>query len=155
MKDFVYIGTNVQVGAANTAALLRKWRAIWCPPPNLRPWHVQQHPVPGDRLWLCWMPDTDATTLHVLGGGYIEAAPRQLFDTVLLWTNLDLPGVAPAARALGYEGSNNMSFLRLQQDGLNVLNEPFPQNPRHGYASGLSDLTAPLLAELQQACPIA
>jgi len=50
----------------------------------------------------------------LLGGGRLEAAPRQLFRTSLLWTDPDNPGMRTAAEQLGYGGGTAVSFLRLR-----------------------------------------
>ena len=104
MTDFIYCGTDPPVGASDTQQLLLgPFNAIWYPPPRL-----SIEPSAGDRLWLVWQSSPDAVPL-LLGGGQIRVTD----DGRALWTNATLPGVRPAAEALGYGGPTNMAFLHL------------------------------------------
>ncbi len=64
-------------------------------------------------MWLVWRESPTAQTVLLLGGGRVAQAPRSLFNTNLLWTDPDSPGLRDAAEQLGYEGGTAMSFLRL------------------------------------------
>jgi hypothetical protein len=104
MADFIYCGTEPPVGAAGTQQLLLgPLNAIWCPPAR-----VPVQPSDNDRVWLVWRPSA-ATAPVVLGGGRVAVTDNGR----VLWTNATLPGVRPAARALGYGGPTNMAFLHL------------------------------------------
>ncbi len=90
MTDWIYCGTDPPAGAASTQSLLRTHQAIWCSPPGLRAWPGT--PAAGDRLWLVWR-GTAPDSFVVLGGGVLLRAPRELYQTDLLWTDPDLPGL--------------------------------------------------------------
>jgi hypothetical protein len=66
---------------------------------------------------------------HLLGGGTLDAPPRQLYGTMVLWTNPDAPGLRDAAMNLGYGGGTAMSFLRLVHP---VICEDCPPLPELG-----------------------
>ena len=126
MPDWVYCGTDQQVGAAETLALLVNYNAAWCSPPNLRAWPAAPAPAAGDRLWLVW---TGAGAPPVLlGGGRILANAQPRYGTALLWTNTDIPGVTQYAMIQGYGGGTGMSFLRL--GNVVACNAPFPNAPQ-------------------------
>ncbi len=103
----IYIATAPPVPREQTAALLKEYGAIWCPPPSLRPWKgtpsEREITVLGHRGENCVL----------LGAGVTRSNSRFLFNTHLLWTNRDLPGVRTRAVELGYAGPPNMSFLVL------------------------------------------
>jgi len=150
--DLVYCATDTQVPAAKTAELLKRMRAVWCPPPRLRPWHVPVPPVGGERIWLLWFSQGRVPIL--LGGGRLEVAPRQLFGTQVLWTNADLKGLKNAAIGLGYAGPTNMSFL-LVADPMSPNNGARPPvAPAAGLPSGLNDSNSALSNYLAGFLPI-
>ena len=104
MTDYIYCGTDPPVGADGTQGLLAgSFNAIWCP---RRKTVVQ--PKQGDRLWLVWR-DNDGAVPLLLGGGHLVAPNHNR----IFWTNASLPGVRPAAVAIGYGGPTNMAFLHL------------------------------------------
>lgn len=111
---YIYVGTPAQVAALQTRDLLlsHPWHAIWCPPPQWIPWHVQLAPTGGEPILLVWRP-TPGGALTVLGCGEIVAAPAPAFGSPVLWTNGTAPGLRPLAQGLGYGGPLNMAFLRL------------------------------------------
>lgn len=109
---WIYCGTDQQVDATNTQDLLIAQDAIWCPPPIRNPW--PGNPVGGEPLWLVWRAVNGGPVL-LLGAGIILAAPRHLFQTEILWTNPDMPGMRQYAQGLGYAGPTNMAFLRLHR----------------------------------------
>jgi hypothetical protein len=140
MSDWIYCATAGQVNAAHTQSLLQTHQAIWCPPPGLHPWPGT--PVPGDRLWLVWRAQAGGDPTFLLGGGRIEQAPRNLFNTNLLWADPDMRGVRAAGQQLGYTGPMNMCFLRLQ-GAVFPLAEGNPQAPGLGaLEAGLNVATA-------------
>ena len=101
------------VGADGTHELLERRGAIWCPPPRLRRgWPGV--PQPGEKLWLLWRQMEVHQPTVLLGGGRILLAPRRLFGTGILWSDVDDRGLRQAAGALGYGGGNAMTFLRLE-----------------------------------------
>lgn len=104
MADFIYCGTDPPVDAVGTQQLLLgPFSAIWCPPMRL-----PVEPSAGDRVWLVWR-STPAAVPLALGGGRITVTG----EGRALWTNRTLPGVRPAAVAIGYGGPPNMAFLHL------------------------------------------
>ncbi|MDO8676978.1 MAG: DUF3825 domain-containing protein [Acidobacteriota bacterium] len=111
-KDWVYCGSEPPAGAASTQSLLHTHQAIWCSPPGLRAW--PDTPSPGDRLWLVWR-DPNQHRFLLLGGGVLLKAPRDLYQTNLLWTDPDAPGLRAEAERQGYGGGTGMSFLRLSK----------------------------------------
>jgi hypothetical protein len=144
--DYIYCGTDTQVGCVDTASLLQTHQAIWCPPPRLRPWHVQHQPAGGECIWLCWSPQPGAT-LTLLGGGRLVANPRAVFRTSVLWTNR---AARQQALALGYTGPLNMSFLAVAKAHM-IQPQPVP-----GLAvpSGLSELTGQQAQNMRQRLPV-
>lgn len=105
MPDYIYCGSKRHAKAGRTQELLvGEFNAIWYPPMA----RVTPPPVACERVWLLWRADDTAGPL-LLGGG------RILTDNEgnALWTNRTLPGVRPAAEAMGYAGPLNMAFLRL------------------------------------------
>jgi hypothetical protein len=147
MPSWIYCGTAEQVKAANTQNLLRNHKAIWCPPPGLFPW-PQPHPQSGETLWLVWRENLDAQ-IFLLGRGKILGAPRQLFETAVLWTDPDHPGMRDAAINLGYQGPLNMSFLRLENVCLPINGMPPLQN-LVGIQNRFNEAIAAQLAILQK-----
>lgn len=121
MGDWIYCATDDQVDAAGTRRLLREMKAIWCPPPGLRPW-PRQHPDAGDRVWLVWRRREDDGPVKLLGTGLLQANDEERFNTRLLWTHGDLPGAVDLAESLGYRGGRGMSFLVL--DGVRTPEAP-------------------------------
>jgi hypothetical protein len=104
MADFIYCGTEPPVGVTETQhLLLGPFNAIWFPPAGLA-----TNPAQGDLIWLVWRSSPTAVPL-LLGGGRVATTA----DDRIRWTNATLPGVRPAAEALGYGGPRNMTFLRL------------------------------------------
>ena len=63
-------------------------------------------------MWLVW-GSTAQNGYRLLGGGILASAPRRLYETILLWTDRDCPGIRAEAEALGYHGGSAVSFLRL------------------------------------------
>jgi len=117
MTDLIYCGTEPQVGVAGTQQLLLgPFNAIWFPPAGPAP-----EPAKGDLIWLVWRSSSTSVPL-LLGGGRVATTD----DGRIRWTNATLPGVRPAAEALGYGGPSNMAFLRLtgvvSPQGLNPVN---------------------------------
>ncbi len=136
MADYLYCGTPDQVPAVQTQALLQgQHHAIWCPPHRLIPWHVTTQPANGDRVWLLWRSTRGAAPL-LLGGGRIVMTPQG----GVLWTNRTLPGVRPAAEALGYEGPANMAFLHLTGTVSPAQLAPVPN--LGAFANGLNEASA-------------
>ena len=111
MSSWIYCGSDAGVDAVATQSLLRSHAAIWCAPPGLRPWPAT--PEAGEAIWLVW-GSTAQNGYRLLGGGILAAAPRQLYDTALLWTDPDCPGMRAEAEGLGYHGGPAASFLRLK-----------------------------------------
>jgi hypothetical protein len=107
-NQWIYCGSDAGVGADATQSLLRSHAAIWCTPPGLRPWPGT--PEAGDTMWLVWRSGGQAV---LLGGGILASAPQQRYQTSILWTDSDYPGVRAEAERLGYGGGTAMSFLRL------------------------------------------
>jgi hypothetical protein len=143
MADYIYCGTDVQVGAANTASLLASHQAIWCPNHRLRPWHVTNHPSSGDRMWLAWSAQANGA-LTLLGGGRVQLGPKQKFGSAALWTDR---AARQHAKSLGYSGPTSMSFLKLDPI---TMATPTVVNGMH-VASGLSELSqaqSSLLAQM-------
>jgi hypothetical protein len=105
----IYISTDQQVPYDRTADLLVEYQAIWCPPPALHPWHGA--PASGSEPIVLVHRGTNNYTL--LGTGITRPNPRFIFNTHLLWTEADMPGVRTRAQELGYTGPANMSFLVL------------------------------------------
>jgi len=151
MANFIYLGTGVQVNADRTRQLLEEWRAIWCPPPRLRPW--QGTPNHDDHVWLCWAESAGANEMLVLGCGKSQENPDgPRYGSEMLWTNRDIPGVTPAAERLGYGGGTGMSFLKLNEGRTLVLPQ-YPSVAQRGTPSGLSEVTDDaLLGDLQLHC---
>ncbi|MFZ5452957.1 MAG: hypothetical protein ACOZF2_13955 [Thermodesulfobacteriota bacterium] len=89
------------------------------------------------------------TPLFILGGGTISAAPRQLFGTVILWTDPDHPGIREAAEQLGYGGGTSMSFLGLENIFLPIEGMPVIQD-LIDIQSRFNEANAAQLAILQQ-----
>lgn len=58
----------------------------------------------------------------------------------VLWTNRTLPGVRPAAEALGYEGPANMAFLHLTGTVSPAQLAPVPN--LGAFANGLNEASA-------------
>src|SRR4051794_23492846 len=116
MANWIYCATAAQVDATNTQSLLRANQAIWCPPPGHTPWPGTLQDA--DRIWLVWRDHHDADPTFLLGGGRLQRSPRynlRLFNTDMLWSEVDLPGVRSEAARCGYPPlPTNMSFLRLQ-----------------------------------------
>lgn len=104
----IYISTDEQVSYERTADLLDEYNAIWCPPPELRHWNGTP---PSERETTVLAHRGANYTL--LGAGVTRPNPRRLFNTNLLWTEADVPGVRERAQQLGYAGPLNMSFLIL------------------------------------------
>jgi hypothetical protein len=149
--DWIYCGTEPPAGAASTQSLLRTHQAIWCSPPGLRAWPGT--PSPGDRVWLLWR-DTSKPGFMLLGGGVLLKAPRDLYQTNLLWTDPDAPGLRAEAERQGYGGGTGMSFLRLS--GVAVTSTPFPIIEGLGeVASGLNVATSKQVALLDAKLEIA
>lgn len=65
-------------------------------------------------MWLVWGSQADGG-LRLLGAGILLAAPRTLYGTNLLWTDIDCPGIREEAERLGYGGGPAASFLRLNR----------------------------------------
>ena len=105
----IYIATDAQVPCEQTAALLKDFQAIWCPPPRLRPWNGTPSSA---RETVVLVHRAMGYTLLVTGT--VCQNTRLVFGTDLLWTNRDLPGVRQKAEGLGYSGPRNMTFLRLE-----------------------------------------
>jgi hypothetical protein len=77
----------------------------------------------------------------LLGGGIIEAAPRQLYGTTVLWTNQDAPGLRDEAKRLGYGGGAAMIFLPLRDSVFPAGSTP-PALPTLGTLdTGLNELS--------------
>lgn len=132
----IYLGTRPPVGAAGTQRLLHEHAAIWCTHPLRAVWPAN-HPQLGGRLWLLWRDDDRPDMILLLGGGRIWAPPQGMYDTAILWTDPQHPGMRDVAEAEGYEGGTGMSFLRLvlapydlvhrEVQGLGALNTRFNQ----------------------------
>ena len=142
MADFVYCGINPPVDAAGTQQLLLDpFNAIWCPPAKLR-----MQPALGDRIWLVWR--SSATRMPVLlGGGRVAITENGR----VLWTNATLPGVRPAAMALGYGGPTNMAFLHLT--GI-VSPQGHPPASIGAISNGLNLASPPQVQVLTKLLPI-
>jgi len=112
VSEWIYCATAGQVNEVHTQSLLQSHHAIWCKPPGLASW--PGNPQSGDRVWLVWRAQSATDPTFLLGGGRIQGNSRRVFNTRLLWTNRDLPGVRAAAQLLGYSGPTSMSFLWLQ-----------------------------------------
>ena len=141
MGDFIYCGTEPPVGVTGTQQLLLgPFNAIWFP--LFRP----LRPANGDLIWLVWRSSTTAVPL-LLGGGRVSNTD----DGRIVWTNATLPGVRPAARALGYGGPTSMAFLRLtgvvSPQGLDPVNVGT-------ITSGLNIASAQQVRVLTQRLPI-
>jgi hypothetical protein len=90
----------------------------------------------------------------LLGGGVLLKAPRDLYQTNLLWTDPDAPGLRAEAERQGYGGGTGMSFLRLS--GVAVTSTPFPIIEGLGeVASGLNVATSKQVALLDAKLEIA
>lgn len=149
--DFIYCGTQGQVDATNTQALLMNQQAIWCPPPRLRPW-PDPHPQDGHRLWLVWRA-RQGTSVFLLGGGKILAhQPPAKYGEVTLWT--DQP-IRRAAVNLGYTGGTGTCFLRLQDTAFLPEYEIRLVEGLDGIRSGLNLATKNQTDILEQILPIA
>lgn len=147
---YVYVGTAQQVDAVRTASLLvaHPLHAIWCPPPNLRPWNVIVAPVGNEACLLVWREGNDGPVIPIGFGNFLPAA-AQNYGTGVLWTNANLGGLNPFAQGIGYEGGTGACYLRLRavslipqaacanlaqalpalQNGLNQIGDPPPWNP--------------------------
>jgi hypothetical protein len=64
------------------------------------------------------------STFETIRTGALLRAPRDLYQTNLLWTDPDAPGMRAEAERQGYGGGTGMSFLRLS--GVAVASTPFP-----------------------------
>lgn len=95
MANFIYCGTDPPVGAEGTQQLLiGPFNAIWFPPGG-----PAIEPAKGDLIWLVWRSASGAMPL-LLGRGRVVTTG----DGLIRWTNRTLPGVRPAAEALGQGG---------------------------------------------------
>lgn len=119
-----YIASDRGVDMFRTQALLVEYNAIWCPPPNLRPWNGS--PEPGDQLTLSYLENG---SLYLLGIGCLARNETERYGTNLLFTDPDLRGVRDRAEKLGYGGGSAMSFLVLR--GAIAFGRPFPCLPAH------------------------
>jgi hypothetical protein len=140
MADLIYCGTNPPVGAARTQQLLvGPFAAIWCPPMRL-----PFEPSEEDKLWLVWRsPDA---ALLLLGGGRVRVTD----DGHILWNNRTLPGVRPAAVALGYPGPRptNMTFLHLSGVVASQGQPPVNIDPVSPGLNAATPLQAQLLTQI-------
>jgi hypothetical protein len=142
MADFIYCGTEPPVGVAGTQQLLLgPFNAIWFPPAG-----PATEPANGDLIWLVWRSSPTAVPL-LLGGGRVATTDNGR----IRWTNATLPGVMPAAEALGYGRPRNMAFLRLT--GVVSLQGLHPANVGT-ITSGLNIASAQQVRVLTQLLPI-
>src|SRR5262245_15353428 len=116
---YVYVGTAQQVDAVRTGALFvaHPLHAIWCPPPNLRPWNVNVAPAGNEPCLLSWR-EGDQGIVTPIGIGMILAAPAQNYGTAVLWTNADFGGLNQFAQGIGYGGGLGACYLRLREVSL-------------------------------------
>lgn len=138
---YAYMATANQVDAVNTQALFADpHNAIWCPPPNLIPWHVQVEPEDKDAIWLLWRDSSTAGAV-LLGTGSLLIGPPARYGTNALWTDPDALGLRAVAEKLGYGGGYGMSFLRLRRVLLvNMAGEQYPQVHTHIQYNGLNQV---------------
>ena len=142
MVDYVYCGTEPPVDAGGTQQLLvGPFNAIWCPP-----WGLRAVPSGGDRVWLVWRANPKAVPL-LLGGGRVLITG----DGSVLWTNVSLPGVRPAAKQLHYGGPPNMAFLHLSDV---VIPAGMPPVNVGGISPGLNVATPQQVGVLSHVLPI-
>jgi hypothetical protein len=144
--SIVYVGSNQQVSATNTQSLLAQHRAVWCSPPRLRPWGA--NPQPNEKLWLLWRDQLGVPL--VLGCGLLQQNAVARYGTLFLWTNTDIPGVRPAAQALGYGGGTGMSFLHLS--GVHLCQPPAAVANLGNVNSGMNTATPHQVAALTALC---
>jgi hypothetical protein len=154
--DFLYCGTDAQVDAKNTQALLlnEKAGAIWCPPPSLPRFSWPAYPNDGDRLWLIWRKK-QGTTIYLLGGGRIRIGLHGCCGEGTLWTDQILRA---AARRLGYtvkdEPGKETCFLRLQDPKFLPENEILPITGLGNIRSGLKPATDSQVVVMESALPL-
>jgi hypothetical protein len=124
-------GSGNNVDANGTQSLLRTHRAIWCSPPGLRPWPAV--PREGEYLWLVWREDASSGPVLLLGGGFIQKAPRNLFNTELLWAKSGPPGASRSSSATRVSGTNIHVIFALDADCSSIAARTAERNRGHRF----------------------